>query len=51
MDKLLNELQELQNKKFDKCWKELGRLIIINDLKHKLLDLIRKEIKYANKRI
>ncbi len=44
MNEILEQLQELQAKRFEEEWKELGRLIIIEELQNQLLWLIRYDI-------
>ena len=42
INQLLNELEQLQNKKFKEEWKEVGRQLIIQDLQQQLLNEIQR---------
>lgn len=44
MNEILKQLEELQSKRFKEDWKELGRLIIIEELQKQLLWLISFEL-------
>ncbi len=44
MNEILKQLEELQSKRFKEDWKELGRLIIIEELQIELLKQVRIEI-------
>lgn len=41
INNILNELEQLQSKEL-KGWKEIGRQIVIDDLKRDLLEVVRK---------